>query len=88
MKIKQQKQIKSFLIEEFGMDKGKVLFNKQEIILNELIENTINKSKNQMKTLVQTIFPRIALYKVMSKDGFSKEDVYHFTAIYFLKLCA
>ncbi len=88
MKIKQQKQIKSFLIKEFGMDKGKVLFNKQEIILNELIENTINKSKNQMKTLVQTIFPRIALYKVMSKDGFSEEDVYQFTAIYFLKLCA
>ena len=59
-----------------------------KIIFYRRIRNGLNKSKNQMKTLVQTIFPRIALYKVMSKDGFSEEDVYHFTAIYFLKLCA
>ena len=30
MKIKQQKQIKSFLIEEFGKDKGSALFDEQE----------------------------------------------------------
>jgi len=40
MKIKQQNQIKEFLNEEFGADKGKELFDKQEIILNKLIENT------------------------------------------------
>ncbi len=39
MRIKQQKQIKSFLIEEFGIDKGNALFDKQETMLNELIKN-------------------------------------------------
>ena len=39
MKIKQQKQIKDFLIEEFGIDKGNIVFSKQEEILNEIIKN-------------------------------------------------
>ncbi len=39
MRIKQQKQIKSFLIEEFWIDKGNALFDKQETMLNELIKN-------------------------------------------------
>ena len=47
MKIKQQNQIKEFLNEEFGADKGKELFDKQEIILNKIIENTKDKSENQ-----------------------------------------
>lgn len=64
MKIKQQRQIKAFLIEEFGKDKGSVLFDEQEKVLNTIIKNTKNKSKNQMKTLINTILPRIALYKV------------------------
>lgn len=76
MKTKQQKQIKAFLTEEFGGDKGGALFDKQEKVLNTLIENTKNKSKNQMETLVQTILPRIALYKAMSADGFSEDAVY------------
>lgn len=68
MKIKQQKQIKLFLIEEFNQNKGDELFIRQEKILSELIENTTNKSKKQMKTLIQTILPRIALYKVLLED--------------------
>ncbi len=76
MNIKQQKQIKGFLTEEFGADNGKALFDKQELKLNELIKSTKNKSDNQMKTLIQTILPRIALYKVMLKDEFSEEDAY------------
>ena len=43
MKIKQQNQIKTFLIEEFGVDNGNTLFEKQEKILNEIIKNTKNK---------------------------------------------
>ena len=50
MKIKQQNQIKIFLIEEFGTDNGNILFEKQEEILNELIENTKNKDQ-QILTL-------------------------------------
>ena len=82
--IKQQKQIKTFLIEEFGVDNGKELFNKQEIMLNELIKNTKNKSENQMKTLVQTILPRIALYKVMSEEDFSEENIYQYMRKYMI----
>ena len=74
MKIKQQKQIKAFLVEEFGTDQGNALFNKQENMLDELIKNTKGKSKNQMKTQIQTILPRIALYKSMSKEGFAEDD--------------
>lgn len=84
MNIKQQKQIKAFLTEKFGNDKGKNLFNKQEIILNELIKNIKDKSENQMKVLVQTILPRIALYKVLTKDGFSEEDAYKYMQKYMI----
>ena len=76
MKIKQQKQIKKFFNVEFGKNKGKELFNEQEIILNKLIKNIQNKSENQKKTLIQTILPRIAVYKAMLKDGLSDEETY------------
>lgn len=76
MKIKQQKQIKAFLVEEFGKEKGSALFDKQEKTLGVLIENTTNKSKNQMKTLVQTILPRIALYKILSESDLGEDEVY------------
>ena len=84
MNIKQQKQIKIFLIEEFGANNGNQLFNKQEIILNELIKNTKDKSENQTKTLIQTILPRIALYKVLLKNDFSEEDVYKYMRKYMI----
>lgn len=84
MNIKQQKQIKIFLIEEFGANNGNELFNKQEIILNELIKNTKDKSKNQIKTLIQTILPRIALYKALLKNDFSEEDVYKYMRKYMI----
>ncbi len=74
MKIKQQQQIKAYLLEEFGTDKGNALFDKQEKQLDALIKNTTGKTENQMKTLIQTILPRIALYKVMQNEGFSQDD--------------
>lgn len=73
MKIKQQKQIKSFLCEEFGKERGDELTAKQKVKLAEIIENTKNKTENQMKTLVQTILPRIALYKVLCEDVAQEE---------------
>ena len=54
MKIKQQKQIKAFLIEEFGNKKGCAVSDRQEKMLDTLIQNTKNKSENQMKTLAST----------------------------------
>lgn len=88
MKKKQQKQIKAFLIEEFGKDRGSVLFDEQEKVLNTIIKNTKNKSKNQMKTLINTILPRIALYKVLSKTGFTEDVVYEHMRKYMLDIVA
>lgn len=84
MKIKQQKNIKAFLNEEFGEKMGNDLFNKQEVMLNELIKNTQNKSKNQMKTLIQTILPRIAMYKTLSKEEVSEDEVYQYMRKYMI----
>ncbi len=84
MKIKQQKQIKDFLTEELGEDKGNALFGKQEKTLNTLINNTKNKSENQRKTLIQTILPRIALYKALLQESFSEEDTYEYMRKYML----
>ena len=56
MKIKQQKQIKEFFNIEFEMNKGKELFDEQEIILKKLIKNIENKSKNQKKLLFKQFF--------------------------------
>lgn len=73
MKIKQQKQIRAFLIEALGNDDGSRLFALQEEKLRTLIANTQGKTKNQMKTLTQTILPRIALYQALSDAGFSQD---------------
>ena len=88
MKVKQQKQINEFLNEEFGTAKGAELFGNQEIILNELIENIRNKSKNQRRMLVQTILPRIALYKAILKEGISDEMVYKHMQKYMIDIVA
>lgn len=88
MKIKQQKQIKTFLVEEFGVEKGNALFDRDEKILSTIIENIKNKSKNQTKTLVQTILPRIALYKALSECDFTKEDVCAYMRKYMLDIVA
>ena len=88
MKIKQQKQIKEFLNEEFGMDRGNILFNKQEEILNEIIKNIKEKSENQKKTLIETILPRIALYKAMLNDDLSNDEVYQHMQKYMIDIVA
>ena len=88
MKIKQQKQIKTFLIEEFGNEKGNELFEKQAKLLNEIIQSTKHKSKSQMKTLTQTILPRIALYKVFLKEELSEETSYEYIRKYMLNKIA
>jgi hypothetical protein len=65
MKIKQQSAIKQFLIQEFGEQKGLHYFEKQESFLQEIINTTKGKSKSQIKTLTNTILPRIALYRIL-----------------------
>ena len=75
VKIKQQKQIKAFLIEEFGEERGSALFAQQADKLTALIETIGDKSENQRKTLVQTILPRVALYQALSQEALPGEDV-------------
>ncbi len=88
MKIKQQEQINKFLVDEFGNDKGNDLFKVQDEILTSLIKGTKNKSENQMKTLIQTILPRIALYKAMLENNISQEEVKKHMKKYMLEIVA
>ena len=88
MKIKQQNQIKTFLIDELGSDKGCALFDEQDKMLATLIKNTKSKTENQMKTLVQTILPRIALYKTLLQNDFSSENVYAYMRKYMIDTVA
>ena len=89
MKIK-QKQIRSFLVEEFGKNRGggDALFGAQDKMLGTLIANTKYKSASQMKTLPQTILPRIALYKALLGDGIPAADVYAYMQKYMLEKVA
>ena len=88
MNIKQQKQIKEFLIGEFEIENGNEIFNKQEEILDEIIKNINGKSKNQQETLIQTILPRIALYKAMLKADLSIDQTYDHMRKYMMDIVA
>ena len=74
MEIKQESKINKFLINYLGLEKGKIVFNRQEEMLDSIISNTKNKTKNQIKTLNQIIYPRIALYKALIELGYANAD--------------
>ena len=52
MKIRQQGEIRAFLVGEFGSELGGTLFAAQEEILHALIGDMRGKTENQRKTLV------------------------------------
>ncbi len=81
MKIKRQKHIRNFLVEEFGEEKGQRLFDRQDRMLGNLIEKQQGKSKSQMKTLIQTILPSIALYKTLAEDT-TEDQAYEYMKRY------
>ena len=87
-KIKQQKQIHNFLVAEYGKEKGRLLFEKEYEMLNTSLEQTTEKTKNQLKTLVQTILPRIAMYKTFLNEGFSKDEATQYMRKYMLEIIA
>lgn len=68
MKIKQQEKIRAFLEEE---GRGE-LAGAQAEELDRLIATTEGKSEGQRKTLIQTILPRVALYRVLQQAGLSQ----------------
>ena len=88
MNIRRQKQIKAFLVEEFGADRGNALFHSQEKTLYTLIENEGDKSGAQRKTLAQTILPCIALYKALLQDSSLREGAHGYVQKYMLEKAA
>ena len=46
MKIKQQSAIRRFLVHEFGEQKGLLYFEKQELVLQNIINSTKGKLKH------------------------------------------
>lgn len=88
MKIKQQKMIDQFLTETFGKEKGEALFDRQSETLDALIAGVEETSDSRKKTLIQTILPRIALYKVLLNEGSPVEDAYGYMRKYMLEKVA
>lgn len=70
--MKQQKLIQKFINDELLNQKIFLLQNK---ILLDIIKNTKNKTPNQIKTLNNTILPRIALYKALN-EFYSQDEAY------------
>ena len=75
--------IKSLVV-SFDPNDNTFSLSMQEKELYKIIENTKDKTESQMKTLIQTILPRIALYKVLLNEEFSKEDVYQYMRKYMI----
>lgn len=88
MKIKQQQQIKAFLLKTFGQEKGSALFARQEKVLGTLLEHQQGKSERQMKTLTLRILPVIALYRALSESGLPQEEAYEFVRAYMMEYVA
>lgn len=88
MKVKQQKQIFRFFVDEFEKEKAGLLFAKESELLDTLIEHTQGKTSNQMKTLAQTILPRIAMYQTFLNEGFSEQETNHYMRKYMLEVVA
>lgn len=63
-----QRQIRAFLVEAFGEERGSALFARQAEMLNGLIANQAGKSASQQKTLAGTILPSIALYRALQAE--------------------
>ncbi len=60
--------IRTFLIHEFGMEKGRELYEHQQMKLLYLIRSSEHYTKSQQKTLSKTILPRIAMFQILSEE--------------------
>lgn len=88
MKIKQQAQVRAFLIQSFGSARGRALFAQQEKTLRALMECGQNKSIAQRLTLARMILPSIALYKVLLKNNIPQADAYEHLRRYLMDTVA
>lgn len=65
---KENREMKDFLIEKLGQEKGNAIYALQQKRLAVLTGNIKNKSRSQTKTLSNTILPRVALYQILCED--------------------
>lgn len=82
----QQKQIRTFLIDSFGKEKGDEIFSSQRRILEGLVSGTHGKTSAQMRTLRKTILPRVALYKALLQND--RDSAYGIMRSYMLDVVA
>lgn len=75
MSIKQQKSIREFLETKYPHTKAEEVFNKQENLLNKMLESVKDEAGSRYKTLKQTILPRIALYKILGDYAGDEERI-------------
>lgn len=88
MKMGQQKQIKAFLAERFGPEKGQLLFIRQQKRFQTLMQENKNKSFAQRCILARQVLPCIALYQVLLKSNLSAQDAYQCTQSYMVNYVA
>lgn len=84
--MKQQKRIAQFIIDTLPKhDCGRII-KAQGQIFNQCVDAVSGKSKRQIKMLVGTILPRIALYKALLADDKYTEKAYVITRKYMLEV--
>lgn len=64
------------------------LFARQSQLLDQLVAGTTGKSANQMKTLEQTILPRVALYKALTESELPSEHALALMRAYMMDVVA
>lgn len=74
--------MQKFLISEFGQSLGSKIYNMQQKELKTILGLTKGKSSSQMKTLENTILPRIALYKVLQEEFGEQKKAYNIVQKY------
>lgn len=75
--------MKKFLINEFGKQQGEKTYIQQQERFYILVENSNEKSKNQLKTLKKYILPLISLYQVIQENTGKKETSLQISEKYF-----
>ncbi len=85
---KQMKQIRAFLIASLGEEQGSKLAEQADAKLADILAATTGKSPNQMKTLTQTILPRIALYQTLQMGGMTQAETMTLMRRYMLDVVA
>ena len=80
--------MKEFLKKKFGEERGNELWEKQQKKYDELLAAATPKSKQKQKVFEEMLLPRIAMYKTLLEEGFSREDALKFMEDHVVEWCA